>query len=885
MRIPSSRRALLALVTAAIVPSAAGAQGFSLPLPIASPVDASRAPTAFDVDQDGDVDLVGSDSALRDLYVLENLGGGEFAIARRLQVNLAPLGEPLAIGSTDIDADGVVDLYLVVRPAAGQYRLVRLDASLPSVIFPVAEFDLPATTEPGRELRFRDLDDDGALDIEFVRPPRDAMGVAPSWIALQRGNGFDFVELTAGLPAGSAVCLVDADDDGRADLVARTGPSVVSVLLQTAPGVFGSVLPIDSQVSADPIDSALASDLDGDGIEELLLLFRGSLGLVAYQGLAGGQFGPRLPVAPGPPGAEALLADLDGDSDDDVALLPEAPAAPLRWIEGLPGLAFGPTRDVVSLPGDALPEAVGLFDLEDDGTPELVVQATPSLYLLDDAPASGTGGLPFAPLRGGLIDDTLGHELVRIADLDGDGDGDAVSTRPLAVSFNRGPGRFDRPAPRYDLDVDLIDVADLDEDGLDDVIAREGSQLVWLRSGGGGGFARTALAAMSTATTASPTALDIGADQDPDVIAVAGDGRSVFAVERDASGGFGAPRTLLTEALPIVDLETADLDGDGREDLIVASRSIGGGAASVRWFRQLPNGSFTPSVPLANDAVTAGERLIATDVNGSGAIDVGWISNDGASVVLAENLGSGTFAAAVVQISLPGAGLDLAALDRGAGAGVDLAVTIERSTPLESEQLVRLSRTSGLNFAPPVSVAIGLEAPASLASADLDSDGDTDLVVGGRLSWLRSNANAPLGDLICGGATPNSTGRKGELSAFGTRVVASNDVTLIATELPPRSVTLFLASQTFQFTPNFGGGVGLLCIGGEVGRFDAPGQVGLSSLEGRSELAIDLTMIPQPTGAVSVLAGEQWAFQAWHRDVASGSVTSNLTQGVALPFL
>ena len=114
-------------------------------------------------------------------------------------------------------------------------------------------------------------------------------------------------------------------------------------------------------------------------------------------------------------------------------------------------------------------------------------------------------------------------------------------------------------------------------------------------------------------------------------------------------------------------------------------------------------------------------------------------------------------------------------------------------------------------------------------------------------------------------AVPNSTGLTGALTGFGSPVVAANDCTLVAASLPPNQATLLLASRTSVFTPFAAGNSnGNACIGGVLGRFLQ--QVTVSSPAGRADFTVDLTAIPLGTGAVAVLPGDTWYFQAWHRD-------------------
>jgi len=141
-----------------------------------------------------------------------------------------------------------------------------------------------------------------------------------------------------------------------------------------------------------------------------------------------------------------------------------------------------------------------------------------------------------------------------------------------------------------------------------------------------------------------------------------------------------------------------------------------------------------------------------------------------------------------------------------------------------------------------------------------------------------------LGSSYCA-SNPNSTGATGVMQASGSPIVADDDLTLEASQLPAFAFGFFLTSRT-QFTiPNPGGSEGVLCLGGAIGRFVGPGQILNAGTAGRIELPVSLSQFPQGTGLVQVLAGETWSFQAWHRDFASGGAnTSNFTNGLAITF-
>jgi hypothetical protein len=146
---------------------------------------------------------------------------------------------------------------------------------------------------------------------------------------------------------------------------------------------------------------------------------------------------------------------------------------------------------------------------------------------------------------------------------------------------------------------------------------------------------------------------------------------------------------------------------------------------------------------------------------------------------------------------------------------------------------------------------------------------------------VASVGGAGLGTNYCT-ATPNFTGVAGRMSARGSNQLAANNVTLEARQLTPNSMGSFVCSLDRGWTPAVGGGIGALCLGGNVGRFDT--FVLPTGSLGQIELQINLTQLPQSGGSVSVAVGESWCFQAWYRDRLGNQPTSNLTDGLEVTF-
>ncbi|MEL6906928.1 MAG: right-handed parallel beta-helix repeat-containing protein, partial [Planctomycetota bacterium] len=145
-------------------------------------------------------------------------------------------------------------------------------------------------------------------------------------------------------------------------------------------------------------------------------------------------------------------------------------------------------------------------------------------------------------------------------------------------------------------------------------------------------------------------------------------------------------------------------------------------------------------------------------------------------------------------------------------------------------------------------------------------------------------ASPYVGDNSECAAVPNSTGRAGRVHALGSERVVDGDLTLVAEELPVSQFGMFLVGRQRALVP-MAGGLGTLCLGGGIGRFNGPGELQLADASGAITLALDLDRIPQPSAFVAVQPGETWRFQLWHRDVdAAGQPANQMTGSVRVTF-
>ncbi|MFT7679793.1 MAG: hypothetical protein ACI8QC_003798 [Planctomycetota bacterium] len=156
--------------------------------------------------------------------------------------------------------------------------------------------------------------------------------------------------------------------------------------------------------------------------------------------------------------------------------------------------------------------------------------------------------------------------------------------------------------------------------------------------------------------------------------------------------------------------------------------------------------------------------------------------------------------------------------------------------------------------------------------------GPYDLIVSG------ADGGGGFGTNYCGPGAVNSSGMPGIIGASGSNIVADNNLIITATQVPTAQFAYMIASRTQGFVANPGGSTGNLCILGDIARFNRAGEVG-AIVGGAFALTMPLGDFPEPpTNGVSVLAGDVWNFQCWHRDIAGGVPTSNFTDAVEVTF-
>jgi len=492
------------------------------------------------------------------------------------------------------------------------------------------------------------------------------------------------------------------------------------------PSLAGAVLAVTQDVSNQR--ALVADDLDGDGLRDLLAT---STSLQLWRNVGGGRLTP-VHTATGSflPAGFVVVTDLDGDG---LLSLVSVRMSGLVGVELVAPFEAGPQQPL-SAPDDG-----GGFtwaasgDLNGDGAPDVLAD-NPANTELRAWLGDGAGGLaPSVPAA------AVSTRRFDLGDLDLDGDLDVLhgATGAAAVLLGQGDGSF-VPQPAFFATGHDVAIGHLDGDGLPDAAVTSGNVahgLALFLGNGAGGFA---LQSEVPGPAEWVDLADADGDGDDDVLAAH---RNVTLHLQDAavvagSSGFDGWTNLVRDAI------LADLEGDGRPGAV----TLGGSAILGFETVYVPGdglGGLGLELPLPVAAVS---RLLAqADVDGDGRDEIVVYQQDLAQVVVHEVPGDGTLgpAGAPTPVAAPPA-TPLGAFARVLDLDGDPFADLLFATPAGFEAW----RSNGDGTFAPGGLIPPAASDAKLYLGDIDGDGDDDLLhSGANPVW-----HASLGDGTFGAA-------------------------------------------------------------------------------------------------------------------------------------
>ena len=405
-----------------------------------------RGVTAADLNQDGrlDVATANRESHTVSIFTAQASPAGAFD-----SVELAAGGGSRGVVSADFNHDGLIDLATGNQDAASvtvlwnATLLTRAGLAFRRLDGGYGFDDFPDQVVLG------DFDEDGRLDRLTVGG------------SILFGNGTE-----RPLPRPVGVPMVsDLNGDGHLDL-AYVGTSSVRTLLGDGHGGFVDGPTAGAWGTADIVTGLQAGDVNRDGTTDFVVSgYRccSTEGFLLFvKGNGDGTFA--APVrTPADVAVFISLADADGDTRLDLIHVATGYGTGLVVQYG-DGTGAFPRTETLQMLGRG-GTAAHVTDLNHDGRPDIVVSTFEGTQVIL---GSSSGG--FAPT---VKYDDYAYRIA-LGDLDGDGHLDMVGNSVMRVRFGRGDGTFGESLGLASY-ANAPLIADMNNDGLDDIVAGDGS--------------------------------------------------------------------------------------------------------------------------------------------------------------------------------------------------------------------------------------------------------------------------------------------------------------------------------------------------------------------------------------------------------------------------
>ena len=295
--------------------------------------------------------------------------------------------------------------------------------------------------------------------------------------------------------------------------------------------------------------------------------------------------------------------------------------------------------------------------------------------------------------------------------------------------------------------------ADLDEDGDQDVLSalRTDDRIVWYenRLNNTGDFSGATDITSSASGAESVFAEDLDGDGAQDVLSASKDDDRIAWYENTGTGNYSGGSDITSSADYVSSVFATDLDEDGDADVLSASQTDN----RVVWYENNGTGSFSSGSDITSSAEGAAS-VFATDLDDDGDADVLSASFMDDRIVWYENNGGGDFLSGndITNSADYAFSVFAADLDGDGDADVLSASVLDNSVVWYEN---RLNEATG--FSSGRNITSSANVPRSVYATDLDNDGDADVLsaseVDDRIVWYENNGG---GDFLSGNEITSS---------------------------------------------------------------------------------------------------------------------------------
>ncbi len=703
-----------------------------------------------DLDGDGKTDMVVSNYGTNTVSVYQNIGtAGTISYAPK--VDFVTGTAPYASAFGDINADGKLDIA-VVNYSANTVSVLK-NTSTPGIISFAPKIDLLTGTNPA-DVAIRDINGDGKPEIVVVNQGSNTASVFKNTSNVITISFAAKVDFATGV-APVSVKLNDIDGDGKADIVtANYSFSTVSVIRNTSAGVAISFAAKIDFTTTGTTQCVGIADINGDGKMDIVATNYGANSISIFKSTSTVgtiSFAAKVDFATGASPFHLAITDLDGDGKPDFAIA-NSGATTISVIKNTSTIATISCSAKVDFAAGTNPQGIAIGDIDGDGRPDLIVSENgvnkisffrntayvgPTITSVVSSYSCGAGSVSlsatasvgtinwYANPVGGVSLGTgnsfntpvINTTTLFYVDATNAGCTTLIRTAVSAVikssisSFSPILGNVGTTVTITGCGFDLSPLNNAVFFGATQAIVTSAtSTSLSVVVPGGATYAYITVTNLTSNTTAY-------SDQQ-------------FIVTFPCSGdltasSFGPKTTRLAGDHGFA--SAADLDGDGKNDMVL---SYGGGSVGIIALRNtsIPGSiSYAAAVPLSVSFIVPVETII-TDFDMDGKPDIAMLNNNLISILRnTSTVGSISFASKI-DFTVAAMNPHFTSGDLDGDGKPDIAVTNDNYTiPVYNGSILRNTSTIGMiSFASPQFYSTG-SAPWGVAIGDIDGDSKPEL--------------------------------------------------------------------------------------------------------------------------------------------------------------